>query len=188
MKKILTLVSMMMIGFSAPTFAQLPDLDMSNAKQAVSNMITGGQPSKDDLAKFKERGVKTVVSLRGAGENPGFDEAAEVEKLGMKFVNIPVSSAGDLTVDNAKALSMVLAESGGDAVVHCASGNRVGALMAVKAYALDGKDKGQAIKEGQQFGLTSMASTVNQVLDGMPQAMDMMKKVKKMKMPKLPKN
>lgn len=136
--------------------------DMINASQPTEQIYTGGQPSLSDLDKLKAAGVTTVVSLRGADEQPPFDEKKEVEARGMRFVSIPVAGKSDVTFDNAKQLQAVLNDSEGKALVHCASSNRVGALFALNAVA-EGKSVDEAIEAGKHYGLTSLEPVVRDV-------------------------
>lgn len=136
--------------------------DMINAGQPTEQLYTGGQPSLSDLDKLKAAGVTTVVSLRGADEQPPFDEKKEVEARGMRFVSIPVAGKSDVSFDNAKQLQAVLSDSDGKTLVHCASSNRVGALVALNAVA-EGKSLEQAIETGKRYGLTSLEPVVRDV-------------------------
>ena len=71
-----------------------------------------------------------MINLRTSGEMT-FDEATLVQELGMTYVHIPVSGAGDLNPENAAKLRAALNASQGQALVHCASGGRVKGLMAM---------------------------------------------------------
>ncbi|MEE8295852.1 MAG: sulfur transferase domain-containing protein, partial [Sphingomonadales bacterium] len=92
------LVFIVLGGFIFPVNAQdLAEVDMVNPRQPLENLVTGGQPSEDDLKKFAEEGFGLVINLRRPGEFDDFDEAEVVENLGMKYINIPVRNMRDLT-------------------------------------------------------------------------------------------
>ena len=114
-------------------------------------------------------GVKHIINLRGLGEDAGFNERATVESLGMTYHNIPVSVGdGGLNADNAQSLQSLLADFEGDGVVvHCATGNRVGALISISEYA-DSNNIDSAITEGARWGMTSerLQSVVRESLSG----------------------
>ena len=58
-----------------------------------------------------------------------------VAQLGLRYFNIPVSGAIDLTEDKARALGEVINNRDNHPVLmHCMSGNRVGALVAMKTF------------------------------------------------------
>ncbi|MBA3928206.1 MAG: hypothetical protein C0521_01320 [Xanthomonas sp.] len=120
---------------------------------------TGGQPSQDDLARLKSEGVRTVIDLRGAQEDRGYDEAAEAQRLGLAYLVLPIAGKDDVTPENAKALGDLLRAQDGDVLLHCASGNRVGALLALDAAAR-GASREEALELGRKAGLKSLEPVV----------------------------
>jgi uncharacterized protein (TIGR01244 family) len=108
-----------------------------------------------------------VIDLRSLEENRGFDEAATVEGLGMSYISLPVSGAGDVSYQNARALDGILANIDGPVLVHCASSNRVGALLALRAK-LNGADDEDALALGADAGLASLRPVVENVLATSP--------------------
>ncbi len=130
----------------------------------TENLVTGGQPSREELAALKEAGVTKVISLRGPDEVVPFDPQAEAEALGMEYVSLPISGAADVTAENARALHQLLLEE--DTVfLHCASGNRVGALLAIATHQIDGKPVEDSLAFGRSAGLGSLEGKVRSVLD-----------------------
>ena len=140
-------------------------LDIPNAC-TVGGLCTGGRPAPEHLAKAADLGVKVVVNLCPPAESPGFDEAAVVASLGMSYVNIPVAGAGDLTPANVALLAAALEGHGEQhrALLHCASGNRVGAMLALKAKQIDGKSTAEALDIGRAAGLKGLEPVVMQLL------------------------
>lgn len=134
------------------------------ATQAAANRYVGGQPSADDLQRLAASGVRHVINLRPAAEHTGYDESAAVAAEGMQYHNLPVAGAADISFANAQALDALLADIGDEPVLlHCASGNRVGALMALRA-AMQGQDDEAAIAEGRRWGMTRLEPLVRQRL------------------------
>jgi len=123
--------------------------------QPRPGLHTGGQPSQDDLARLKSEGVRTVIDLRGAQEDRGYDEAAEAQRLGLAYIALPIAGKDDITPANAKALGELLRAQDGDVLLHCASGNRVGALLALDA-AVRGIPREEALELGRAAGLKSL--------------------------------
>jgi len=162
--------SLLMLAFVAQANESLTvlseQLALKNARVYAPSYITGGQPSLDDLKKLADGKVKLVVNLRGEGEFSAFNEQDAVEKLGMKYVSLPISGAGDITAENIKKFHQLLAENDGSALVHCASGNRVGAFFALEAFNFQNKTAAQALAIGKQTGLTRLEKHVT----GMMQA------------------
>lgn len=137
-------------------------------KRPRPNLLTGGQPDASAWPLLARHGVGTVINLRPQPEMGGRDEAAEVAAAGMKYLQIPVAGAGDVTPDNAGRLWQAVAATDGKVLVHCASGNRVGALLAVGAANELGLPLEDAIVFGRSAGLTSLEPRVRQVLAEMP--------------------
>ena len=91
------------------------------------------------------------------------DEKSTVEKLGMRYVTLPVEGAKDITYANAAALDKLLAGAKGPVLLHCSTGNRVGALLALRAK-LKGADDASALALGTASGLTRLQPTVEEKL------------------------
>lgn len=136
--------------------------------QPQPGLHSGGQPSQDDLARLKSEGVSTVIDQRGAQEDRGYDEAAEARRLGLTYIALPITGKDDVTPANAKALGELLRAQDGDVLLHCASGNRVGALLALDAAAR-GIPREEALELGRKAGLKSLEPVVVEQL-GKPSA------------------
>ena len=88
-----------------------------------------------------------------------------VQGLGMEYQVIPVAGPGDLSMNTAKALDKALYEAGDAGVlIHCASSNRVGALLALRAAWCQGASDKAALALGEAGGLTKMMPMVQQML------------------------
>ncbi len=123
--------------------------------------VSSGQPDTGVLDAIKEAGFKTVIDMRGEGENRGIDEATEVEMRGMRYYSLPIENgvAEDVSYDNARQLDRILATADGPVLVHCASGNRVGAIFALRAK-LGGTSADEALALGKAAGLTRLEPVV----------------------------
>jgi uncharacterized protein (TIGR01244 family) len=118
-----------------------------------------GQPAEADLAAWKDRGVRTVLTLRTPGEID-WDEKAAVEALGMKFVSIPFRGAdtlGDQQIE--QALAALADDAHGPILLHCATSNRVGAIWYAHRVRHDGLSPEDALAEAKQIGLRNTALT-----------------------------
>lgn len=123
-----------------------------------NGIFIGSQPGSDDLKHAHENGVKTILDLRPASEDRGFDEAARVSELAMEYVHMPVGSPADLTDETFERARAVLRDDSKRPVfVHCQSGNRAGAVWAA-FRALDGGLSWEAaLAEAKQVGLKGPA-------------------------------
>lgn len=153
---------------SSLDMAALSGAEINNFRAPEAEVLSTGQPTADQLRVMANAGVKHVINLRSPGEDAGFNEQATVESLGMTYHNIPVSVAdGGLNATNASSLQSLLAELGDGVVVHCATGNRVGALISISEYA-ESNNLDSAISEGARWGMTSerLQGVVRQSLSG----------------------
>lgn len=135
---------------------------LRNGKAPVEGILTGGQPTVEQLKTLAGLGYKTVINMRGLEEDGSIDPAL-VESLGLTYVSVPIAGATDVNEENARKLASALGGEG-PMVVHCASGNRVGALFALKAFYVDGMPPEQALALGQAAGVTRLEPVVRQQL------------------------
>lgn len=134
-----------------------PLVSIPNAKVTKDGLLVGGQPSPEQLKAISDAGYRTVITLRTESETGDEGEQALVERLGMKFVSIPVAGPAGLTEPNARALGTALAERDArPAVVHCVSGQRVSALLGLKAFVVDRVSAAAAIDLAKSLGLSKL--------------------------------
>ncbi|WP_448550458.1 phosphatase domain-containing putative toxin [Thalassotalea fusca] len=143
--------------------ALINQLDMINALIPSPDLIVGGQPTQDDLKRLAAAGAVNIVNLRPTSEKIDYDEARLVHQLGMNYYVIPVTEIESFTQDAAKALLNILAQKQ-PCLVHCASGNRVGALIALAAFWLEETSAVDAMTLGLQAGLTKLQPQVADIL------------------------
>ena len=131
---------------------------------AQSNLLLGGAPTIEHLEHAIEEGYQAFIDLRTHGES-GVDIARE--KLlhpELFYLHIPVAGASGLTRENVDALDKALEENDGPFVIFCASGNRVGALLALRAHWKQGIDVENAMQVGRSAGMTKLEPVVAQML------------------------
>jgi len=106
-----------------------------------------------------------VINLRPVSETPKFDEASLVAARGMSYHSLPVDGAAGLSLNNVKALDQLFKQAGDERLfLHCASGNRVGALMALRSALIYGENKDTAIAKGKAWSLTRLEADVRRLL------------------------
>lgn len=135
------------------------DIQANPAVLAEQRYISTGQPDEALLSLAKDAGYVAVIDLRTAAEERGIDEAAAVDALGMSYHLLEVAGASGVTFENARALDALLADIDGPVFLHCRSGNRVGALMALRA-SMNGASDEEAMAIGKGSGLGSLAGVV----------------------------
>jgi len=146
------LISVVAVSLSAPAVAQsivgkdktgpVPDpvsLDTTGMFQAKfvsvgDDMFIGGQPTEKALRELRARGVTTVVNLRMPEEmaRVGFDEAALVKELGMKYVYIPMRGTAENPYGPKQldAFAAAMAAADGKVLLHCTIAWRASHLWA----------------------------------------------------------
>lgn len=134
-----------------------------------SRLHVSAQPTAEALVTLPSAGVRTVINLRPASETPDLDEKSVVEKSGMQYRSLPVAGAAGLTRENVASFDRLLAEAGeGKVLMHCASGNRVGAMMALRARWIQGKSADEALAIGRGSGLKGLEGDVKTLLQADP--------------------
>lgn len=127
--------------------------------------VASGALQASDIAMLKQAGVGEVIDLRTAGETPDFDEAAAVRKAGIPYHSLPIHGADGLTRANVMRFDKLLSAAGDTTtLVHCASSNRVGAMIALRAALIDGQSTKAALAEGRRWGLKSLEPAVRERL------------------------
>ncbi|MGB5347944.1 MAG: sulfur transferase domain-containing protein [Woeseia sp.] len=125
--------------------------------------LSSGQPNRAALAAIAAAGYQGVVDLRAAGEPRGYDEASAARSLGLRYETLSVAGPADVSYEKAALLNELLASFDGPVLLHCSSGNRVGALLALRAKAAGASDE-EALAVGRNAGLTQLEETVRQRL------------------------
>jgi protein tyrosine phosphatase (PTP) superfamily phosphohydrolase (DUF442 family) len=128
---------------------------VANACQILPNVVTGGQPTAEQLRALKAAGGSIVLDLRDPMEPRPVDEAALVRELGMEYVNVPVR-AGSLDDTTLEHILSVLRGAGERTIFfHCGSGSRVGGAL-IPYFILDqGMAEEDAVGQAMRVGLRS---------------------------------
>lgn len=135
---------------------------MTQIHSVVDDLYSGGQPSEAELAMLARKGVRTIINLRHPSEVTDFDEAAVVAATGMRYVAIPVAGSHDLTRETVARFGRELAKAQacGPVLVHCASANRAGALIALERAWVQGLTADIALAAGRAAGLAGLEPAV----------------------------
>ena len=142
---------LLMVSACLPALAAAPAFP-----ELRPGLHAGGQPNADQLRELAGQGVTTVIDLRGPGEDRGFDETAVAESLGLRYVRIPVAGGDDLQAANVRAVYNALQQSQGPVLLHCGSGNRAGAVLALVNAQHESASTTDALELGRQAGLRSL--------------------------------
>jgi protein tyrosine/serine phosphatase len=113
--------------------AKFPNIKIKNFGQMDDRFYRGAQPNEEDYKDLESLGIKTVIDLR---DDPASYEKRDVEALGMRYVNIPMSDKDYPNSGLAEQfLKLVDDSSTGKFFVHCAGGrHRTGVMGAVYRF------------------------------------------------------
>jgi protein tyrosine/serine phosphatase len=117
-------------GHSDPAF---PNIKIRNFGQMDQMFYRGAQPNKQDYKDLEGIGIKTVIDLRS---DPVSYEKRDVESLGMRYVNIPMSDSDYPKAEQvSQFLKLIDDPLTGKFFVHCAGGrHRTGVMGAVYRF------------------------------------------------------
>jgi uncharacterized protein (TIGR01244 family) len=144
-------------------YVDLQTLTDSDEIVLVDGIATAGQPDREALQLFADAGFAAVIDMRGPAENRGMDEAASVAALGLEYLAFPIVGQGAISFEKAKELDRLLQAVDGPVLLHCASSNRVGALLALRER-LNGASDDEALEFGRRAGMTRLEALVRQRL------------------------
>lgn len=132
-------------------------------RQVSETHWSAGQISADQLAEFRSLGIRRIIALRPAEEAPLLEREAVAQ--GLRHHALPIHSAESLTPENVQTLERLLAEDPQmPTLLYCSSGNRVGALMALRAAWIDELPADEALALGRRYGLTRLEDAVREQL------------------------
>lgn len=171
MKRAISLILIFLLGLTQEMACADDALltELPNLRQPQPNRIVSGAIGASEIGRVRAAGIKHVINLRTAEESEGFDEAQIAAGLGLDYHTVPIAGAQSLTKENARRLDELLEQAGDEpTLIHCSSGNRVGALIAVREAWIKGQPTEAAIAEGKRWGLTSLEGAVRTILNDAP--------------------
>ncbi len=132
---------------SDPAFS---NIHISNFGKMDNRFYRGAQPDESDYKDLKALGIKTVIDLQ---DHPTNYERRDVEALGMRYVNIPMSDSSYPKEDSINAfLKLVNDPTTGVFFAHCAGGrHRTGVMGAVYRFNVNHWTYDQAYAEMQDY-------------------------------------
>lgn len=120
----------------------------------LDGVYLASQPAAADFEQAAENGIRTILNLRENEEVTAFDEPALIAKLKMNYVSLPFKGPGELSndiLDRARALLRDRDQR--PMLVHCSSGNRVGAIWLAHRVLDAGLSWEAALEEARTVGL-----------------------------------
>lgn len=150
------LILMMLLTSSIYAKDQVPYAtqieNLMRYQRVAPGIATSGVLSRDAIQELVKHSFRTVIDLRTKPEGTE-EEKLAIEAASMTYINIPVTSAG-IEDSQLEAFKQAIAEASPPILLHCATGNRAGAMWA--SYRLsEGAPLEIALKEGRASGMNS---------------------------------
>jgi protein tyrosine/serine phosphatase len=132
---------------SDPAFSSI---HIRNFGKMDARFYRGAQPDETDYKDLKALGVKTVIDLQ---DHPTNYEKRDVEALGMRYVNIPMSDSSYPKEESINAfMKLVNDPSTGVFFAHCAGGrHRTGVVGAIYRFNINHWNYDQAYAEMKDY-------------------------------------
>ena len=132
--------------------------DMPHAVDARNYVILGsgvsgsGQPDLAIFPDLAERGYSTIINLRFEREHDAEAEREAADAAGLHYVNLPISRYALGLREAAQLKQAISSAPNGSILIHCGSGNRVGALWGLMQAYETGMELDEAIAYAQRSG------------------------------------
>jgi tyrosine-protein phosphatase SIW14 len=125
-----------------------------NPGKINDGLFRGAQPNEQGLEELKKLGITTIVDLRAEDRGKVEWERKEAEKLGMRFVHIPINGfAAPTNEEVIQFLSLFRGDPQQKVFVHCLLGqDRTGVFVATYRMSVQKWPVAQALHEMNAFG------------------------------------
>ena len=140
-----------------------PNIPIERFQRVDELLYRGAQPTEAGFRALRELGIRTVVNLRMPDDARKTNEQQIVEKLGMRYVHVPVEDGNFFTRSRTipeiairEFFAVLEQQESGPVFVHCHRGaDRTGALVAFYRIARQGWDSQRALNEAREIGMRS---------------------------------
>lgn len=148
---------LVVLAFAGPSIAQadqkavVAKVKIDNFGKITDKYYRGAQPKGQDYTDLAALGVKTVINL--TSDDADANEQAMVEKAGMKYVQIPMTTHEVPTpAEISQFLGLVSNPESTPIYLHCVGGkHRTGVMTAIYRMADEGWTADQAFQEMKQY-------------------------------------
>jgi tyrosine-protein phosphatase SIW14 len=124
-----------------------------NPGKINEGLYRGAQPNEQGLAELKKLGITTIVDLRAEDRGKSEWERQQAEKLGMRFVHIPIAGFAAPTNEEVAQFLSLFRDSQQRVFVHCLLGeDRTGVFVATYRMSVQKWPVAQAMREMNSFG------------------------------------
>ena len=135
------------------TFAQAESMQgLPNLMEAKNQIYTAGQPGEEGFSQMMKMGIKTVINVLPEGERlSGEPQTAAHYKITYLALPLDIENFNRRTVE--RFAEMLYAHPERPILIHCSTGNHVGALWFAYLVLMENVPLGIALKEGRRIGM-----------------------------------
>jgi protein tyrosine phosphatase (PTP) superfamily phosphohydrolase (DUF442 family) len=127
-----------------------------NPGKINEGLYRGAQPNEQGLEELKKLGITTIVDLRAEDRGKSEWERQQTEKLGMKFVHIPIAGFAAPTNEEVVQFLSLVRDPQQKIFVHCLLGeDRTGVFVATYRMSMEKWPVTQAMREMNSFGFNA---------------------------------
>lgn len=132
------------------------DVNGINNAFKVKNFYFGGQPNQEGLDYFINEGITKVYNLRSYGEADFSEQERYLADKNIQYIHLPILGPNGFEPDAVSELAKLKHANDEEKVlIHCASGNRIGAWYILYLVQNQNMDLEQARNEGEMAGMTN---------------------------------
>jgi tyrosine-protein phosphatase SIW14 len=127
-----------------------------NPGKINDGLYRGAQPNEQGLEELKKLGITTVVDLRAEDRRKLEWERQQAERLGMRFVHIPIAGFAAPTNEEVVQFLSLFSDPQQKIFVHCLLGeDRTGVFVATYRMSVQKWPVTQALREMYSFGFNA---------------------------------
>ena len=132
---------------------------VTNFARLETTVACGGATKPEAVPELKKMGFASIINLRQPTEAGAMveEEAAAAKTAGINYFNIPFNGQQPDPAVADKFIATITAKGNEPAYIHCAAGNRAGAMWMIKRLVVDHWDTDRAAVEASALGMTSPA-------------------------------
>jgi tyrosine-protein phosphatase SIW14 len=154
-------IAVLLVGLLPGASSPAPPVGVPNFHRVNQHIYRGAQPTPEGLQSLAGRGIKTIIDLRADGL-----EEPEAERLGMRFVHIPLdSTVPPPPADVRRALSVLQDRSSAPVFVHCQYGNdRTGMIIGCYRILHDRWSNRRALQEARAVAGRQLSTAMEEYI------------------------
>src|SRR5581483_2242755 len=143
---LLVLATFVGAGVAAAQVTKSPVPGVTNFARLETTVACGGATTPEAVPEIKKMGFNSIINLRQPTETgANIDaEAAAAKSAGINFFNIPFNGQSPDPKVADEFLKTITAPGNEPAYIHCAAGNRAGAMWMIKRLVVDKWDTDRA--------------------------------------------